>query len=113
MILPAENREPSAPQASETMPPVPAGNPGTAPADAPSGQAPQEPSEGNGPQAGNPAARIRRNVRKYPYFSEAYPSRRLNMEGDPEALAPVPGERIWPEPAAEGSSILRHMLNGE
>ena len=53
-----------------------------------------------------------RNLLKDPYFSAAYPSRRLNLEGDPDALAPIPGLAVYPEPAAEGSSILRHMLDG-
>ena len=53
----------------------------------------------------------RRNTVRYPYFSAAYPSRRLNLPGDPEARAPVPGERIWP---AEGvPSILQQILNGD
>ena len=119
VVLPPEIREPSAPQASETLPPVPAGNPGPASANVPSGPAPQEPSaeEPDNPPAenpaGNPVSRIRRNLVKYPYFSEAYPSRRLNMEGDPEALAPIPGVQVYPELPAEGSSILQHMLNGD
>lgn len=37
-----------------------------------------------------------RNLQKYPVFSTFWPSRRLNMEGDPEAKAPIPGEKIWP-----------------
>ena len=57
--------------------------------------------------------RIRRNLRKYPYFSQAWPSRRLDMAGDPDILAPIPGIRVYPEPPAEGSSILQHMLDGE
>ena len=32
-----------------------------------------------------------RNYRKYPLFSRAFPSRRLNLEGDPDAFAEVPG----------------------
>ena len=120
VVLLPENQQPSGPQAAETMPPVPAGNPDPAPANAPSGQEPprQEAPENSGTvltagnPSGDPAAGARRNILKYPYFSAAYPSRRLNLEGDPDALAPIPGLAVYPEPAAEGSSILRHMLDG-
>ena len=50
-----------------------------------------------------------RNHVKYPLFSIAYPSRRLNMEGDPDAWANIPGEKIYP---ISGSSLLTEMLNG-
>jgi hypothetical protein len=50
-----------------------------------------------------------RNYAKYPLFSVYYPSRRLNMEGDPDALANIPGEKIYP---ISGSSLLTEMLNG-
>ena len=54
---------------------------------------------------------VRRNIVKYPYFSEAYPARRLDLPGDPEAQAPIPGEKIWP---LEGvPSLLQQMLRGE
>ena len=49
-----------------------------------------------------------RNLELYPAFSAAYPARRLNLEGDPAALAPIPGVRIWPE--ADTSSPLQQML---
>ena len=116
VVVPPENQQPSGPQAAETLPPVPAGNP--APADVPSGQVQQEEAGDygtgtpGGTPSGKPSADIRRNVQKYPYFSAANPSRRLNLEGDPEALAPIPGMQVYPEPAAEGSSILRRMLEG-
>ena len=130
VVLPAENQQPSGPQEAESFPPVPADNPDPAPAnppsvnessaDEPSGQ--EQPRQeaptnsGTGKPAGNASgdsfACARRNIRKYPYFSAVYPSRRLAMECDPEALAPIPGMRVYPEPAAEGSSILQHMLDG-
>lgn len=50
-----------------------------------------------------------RNYAKYPLFSVYYPSRRLNMEGDPDAWANIPGEKIYP---ISGSSLLTEMLNG-
>lgn len=50
-----------------------------------------------------------RNYDKYPLFSVYYPSRRLNMEGDPDAWANIPGEKIYP---ISGSSLLTEMLNG-
>ena len=45
-----------------------------------------------------------RNLQKYPVFSVFWPSRRLNMEGDPEAKAPIPGEKIWP------GTFLDHLI---
>ena len=119
VAVPAQTAAPSGPQPAETPVPVPQGNPDPAPAGAPSGQAPQEmtPEGGQDASAGNPGGslpgRIRRNLRKYPYFSQAWPSRRLDMAGDPDILAPIPGIRVYPEPPAEGSSILQHMLDGE
>ena len=56
----------------------------------------------------NPAGR---DTVRFPVFSAAYPSRRLRMEGDPEAEAPVPGVRIWPEPGT--SSPLRQVVGGD
>ena len=50
-----------------------------------------------------------RNYAKYPLFSAYYPSRRLNMEGDPDAWANIPGEKIYP---ISGTSLLAEMLNG-
>ena len=50
-----------------------------------------------------------RNYDKYPLFSVYYPSRRLNMEGDPDAWANIPGEKIYP---ISGTSLLAEMLNG-
>ena len=50
-----------------------------------------------------------RNYQKYPVFSIVYPSRRLNMPGDPDAWANIPGEKIYP---VSGSSLLTDMLNG-
>ncbi len=118
VIVPAEPAAPSGQQPPETPVPVPQGNPDPAPA-APSGEDPREtaPEGGQGaspagtPDGGLPAKR-RRNTVKYPYFSGAYPSRRLDKEGEPDALAPIPGLRIYPESPAEGSSILQHMLDG-
>jgi hypothetical protein len=58
-----------------------------------------------------PAWPVRRNIVKYPYFSEAYPARRLDLPGDPEAQAPIPGEKIWP---LEGvPSLLQQILRGD
>ena len=123
-IPPAVKTDPPAPQPAETMPPVapkPKSNP--APGKEPSGQQPPQELQASPPEeirtappavkpSGNPSGGTRRNIRKYPYFSAAYPSRRLKGEGDQDALAPVPGIPVYPEPAAEGSSILRHMLDG-
>ena len=67
-------------------------------------------SGSGGKTAGKPD---HRNLEKYPYFSKTYPSRRLNMPGDPNAVAPIPGERIYPEEPQEGSAILHHMLTGD
>ena len=50
-----------------------------------------------------------RNYQKYPVFSIVYPSRRLNMPGDPDVWANIPGEKIYP---VSGSSLLTDMLNG-
>ena len=50
-----------------------------------------------------------RDLQKYPLFSLAYPSRRLNMPGDPEAWAGIPGEKIYP---VSGTSLLIEMING-
>ena len=107
-----ENASP--PSGGGELPPVPEapssgsgdeGRPGgePAPQDAVNDTPPAEPPA-------NPGRPAKRNIRKYPYFSAVHPSRRLNLEGDPDALAPVPGARIYP---AEGSSILRHMLDGD
>ena len=51
---------------------------------------------------------VTRNWIRFPVFSKAYPSRRLNLEGDPKARAEVPGEKIWPEP--DSSSPLNKKL---
>ena len=51
---------------------------------------------------------VTRNLFRFPVFSRTYPSRRLNLEGDPEARAEVPGEKIWPEP--DSSSPLKKKL---
>ena len=50
-----------------------------------------------------------RDLQKYPLFSLVYPSRRLNMPGDPEAWAGIPGEKIYP---VSGTSLLIEMING-
>ena len=52
---------------------------------------PETPVSGNTDRPAGSSDGSRRNYRKYPLFSEAFPSRRLNMEGDPEAWAEVPG----------------------
>lgn len=57
---------------------------------------------------GTSAGRDRRDLEKYPRFSAVYPYRRLNLEGDPEAFAPLCGEQAWPE--AESASPLLRML---
>lgn len=52
-------------------------------------------------------------MRKYPVFSSRYPSRRLNLPGDPNAHAPSPGILLWPLPEnSEGSSFLESLLGG-
>ena len=76
----------------------------------PSGEeTPEAPGNtGNDTGIANPPGSRSRNCIKYPYFSLAYPSRRLNMPGDPEAWANIPGEKIYP---LSGSSLLSDMLN--
>ena len=118
VVVPAESAGPSGQQPSETPVPVPKGNPDVELA-APSREEPRETAPEGGedvlstwnPDWGLPALR-RRNTIKYPYFSGTYPSRRLDMKGESDALAPIPGVRIYPESMAEGSSILQHMLDG-
>ena len=119
VVLPAETSESSGQQTAETLPPVPEDNAGPVPAGASSGQIPEEMLREDSPNStpsdrtsAEPFSRSCRNVGKYPYFSVAWPSRRLNTEGDPEALAPIPGVQIYPESPTEGSLILQHMLNG-
>ena len=96
------------------MPPVPADPPPSAAEGetAESGRTPEPDPVNSGTEdsSGFRNRQQRRNLQKYPYFSAFYPSRRLNLEGDPGALAPIPGIRIYPP---EGSSILQHMLDGE
>ena len=103
--------------AAEPLPPVPEGNsapeqsapqPGNAPEPE---TAPDEPAAA--PPAGNTDRLQHRDFDKYPIFSVSRPSRRLNLEGDPDAWAPIPGEKIYPPVPEEGSSILRHMLDGD
>ena len=94
---------PDRPAAPAQAAPAPEPQPAAAPA-------PQEPV--NDPPPAPPSGPVRRNLRKYPAFSSAYPSRRLNMPGDPEAWAPIPGEKIYPADPEEGSSILQRMLHG-
>ena len=53
---------------------------------------------------GGAAWPVTRNLVRYPVFSAFWPSRRLNMEGDPAAKAPIPGEKIWP------ASFLDHLI---
>lgn len=94
---------PDRPAAPAQAAPAPEPQPAAAPA-------PQEPV--NDPPPAPPSGPARRNLRKYPAFSSMYPSRRLNMPGDPEAWAPIPGEKIYPADPEEGSSILQRMLHG-
>ena len=61
-----------------------------------------------GKSAGNTRTPESRNLERYPFFSAAYPFRRLNMEGNPEAQAPLPGVQVWPE--GGGTSPLMRML---
>lgn len=119
VVLPAETLDSSGQQTAETLPPVPEDNAGPVPAGASSGQISEEMLREDSPNStpsdrtsAEPFSRSCRNVGKYPYFSVAWPSRRLNTEGDPEALAPIPGVQIYPESPTEGSLILQHMLNG-
>ena len=103
---PAVTPAPAAPAAAPTMPPtVPDPTPAPAVTAAP---VPRNPA--NDPPVtlppGYPGA-DRRNLVKYPVFSSAFPSRRLNLPGDPAAQAPVPGEKIWPP-----SGLLRRMIDG-
>ena len=94
---------PDRPAAPAPAAPAPEPQPAAAPA-------PQDPV--NDPPPAPPSGPARRNLRKYPAFSSAYPSRRLNMPGDPDAWAPIPGEKIYPADPEEGSSILQRMLHG-
>ena len=102
--------------AAEPLPPVPEENPAPEqPAPQP-GEAPEPDSGDDKPDPASQAntyVRNRRNLKKYPIFSASRPSRRLNLEGDPDAWAPIPGEKIYPPVPEEGSSFLRHMLDGE
>ena len=53
-----------------------------------------------------------RDYKRHPVFSGAFPSRRLNLPGDPEAQAPRAGTKIWPEEEKnEAQSLLDKMLN--
>ena len=96
------------PAAQKTAKPVPAATAkpqaqsGGPPAKAPGQAARPEPPA---PGSGYPGTR---NLVKYPVFSKTYPSRRLRLQGDPEAWAGVPGIRIWPLPG--GSSPMQQML---
>lgn len=118
VVLSAETLDSSGQQTTETLPPVPEGNADSVPAGAYSGQISEEMLQEDSPNStpsdrtfAEPFSRSCRNVGKYPYFSVAWPSRRLNTEGDPEALAPIPGVQIYPEFPTEGSLILQQMLN--
>ncbi len=66
------------------------------------------PAAGSGKYSGNTPVPDGRNLERYPFFSAAYPFRRLDVEGDPEAKAPPAGIQIWPE--TEGTSPLMKML---
>ena len=105
-------------QTQEDLPPVISQPGDSAPQAAPpEAEAPAEAEEEpeawdamNDPPVTQPSAgsqtpwRNTRNLQKYPVFSTFWPSRRLNMEGDPEAKAPIPGEKIWPV------SFLDHLI---
>ena len=119
-VPPVSGPEPADAQpqpAAEPLPPVPEGNsapeqpapqPGNAPAAETAADNPDPAS-----RAGNTYLPKTRDLKKYPIFSASRPSRRLNLEGDPDAWAPIPGEKIYPPVPEEGSSILRHMLDGD
>ena len=102
--------------AAEPLPPVPEENPAPEQPAPQSGEAPEPDSGDDKPDPASQAntyVRNGRNLKKYPIFSASRPSRRLNLEGDPDAWAPIPGEKIYPPVPEEGSSFLRHMLDGE
>ena len=119
-VPPVSGPEPADAQpqpAAEPLPPVPEGHsapeqpapqPGNAPAAETAADNPDPAS-----RAGNTYLPKTRDLKKYPIFSASRPSRRLNLEGDPDAWAPIPGEKIYPPVPEEGSSILRHMLDGD
>ena len=119
-VPPVSGPEPADAQpqpAAEPLPPVPEGNsapeqpapqPGNAPAAETAADNPDPAS-----RAGNTYLPKTRDLKKYPIFSASRPSRRLNLEGDPDAWAPIPGEKIYPPVPEEGSSFLRHMLDGD
>ena len=116
---PPEARPPETAPPQVTLPPVPAETPPPAVGGggAESGRTPEPDPGESGTNAGTEEfsgsrnGQKRRNLQKYPYFSSFWPARRLNLEGDPDAWAPVPGIRIYP--AEESTSILQHMLDGE
>ena len=103
--------------AAEPLPPVPEENPAPQQPASQSGNAPAAETAPDNPdpavQGGNTYLPKTRDLKKYPIFSASRPSRRLNLEGDPDAWAPIPGEKIYPPVPEEGSSILRHMLDGD
>ena len=111
--------DPPKPTAPPTLPPVaPDTSSSSSSGSSSSGQVQKEPevtAPPKTPSAGGKPARVQdepvcRNTLKYPHFSAAYPSRRLNLRADPEAWAPIPGPKIYPADPAEGSSILQRML---
>ena len=118
-VIPAQPpaQQPAQQTVTQTQPPVaPDSQPAPA-AEAPAGQpaaepVPQEAAEEPAPRQETSGKPVRRNLRKYPYFSVAFPSRRLDLEGDPDAWAPVPGIKVYPAEPEEGSSILQRMLKG-
>ena len=119
-VPPVSGPEPADAQpqpAAEPLPPVPEGNsapeqPASQPGNAPAAEtAADNPDPAS--RAGNTYLPKTRDLKKYPIFSASRPSRRLNLEGDPDAWALIPGEKIYPPVPEEGSSMLQHMLDGD
>ena len=114
ITLPPAAADPTPPPAAEiTLPPtIPTDTPVPVPDDLPTvTAAPATPkpagSSGSSGSTGTPG----RDYRKHPVFSAAFPSRRLNLPGDPEARAPRAGTKIWPIEENEAQSLLEKMLN--
>ena len=107
----SQSGQPGAPKGQEGAL-LPEGQPAPQPGNAPAAEtAADNPDPAS--RAGNTYLPKTRDLKKYPIFSASRPSRRLNLEGDPDAWAPIPGEKIYPPVPEEGSSILRHMLDGD
>ena len=102
----------------ESLPPVVSSDPGStaaagsasAEAEAPAAEAPESgafSAQTAGTWTGTNTAANTRNLAKYPVFSSFWPSRRLNLEGDPDAQASAAGTRV------SSGSLLKDMVGGD